>query len=314
MSRRPISKRSESLPAEPGEDVAQGLRRMRLDFEEALETFLSEELEHLPDDATGAVRYAVLSPGKRIRPLILMAAYRALGGDGPEIADLALSVELVHAYSLVHDDLPCMDDDVLRRGRPTVHVRYGVAPAVLSGAALMPLAVRAIIRSGFRLGLDAALVDRLVGVLTLATGASGMVGGQLLDLRAEGLAVDREQLEQIHTGKTARLIAACAVMGGIAAGASEPQLAALERYGLNLGLAFQAVDDILDLRGTSGQLGKESGRDRDLGKATYPSLFGVEETERISRGFAEAAIAELDEIGGSDDLRVIASYVIERTH
>jgi geranylgeranyl pyrophosphate synthase len=290
------------------------LQSLRVDFDRALETFLSEELEPLPPAVTGAVLYAVTSPGKRIRPLLLMAAYRCLGGDRTAIADLALSVELVHAYSLVHDDLPCMDDDVLRRGRATVHVKYGVARAVLSGAALMPLAVRSILRSGSRLALDSVTVDRLVEVLTSAAGASGMVGGQLLDLRAEGRVVDREQLERIHTGKTARLIAACAVMGGLAAGADQARLDALERYGLNLGLAFQAVDDILDLRGTSGQLGKESGRDRDLGKATYPSLFGLEETERISQAFARAAIAELDDIGSSEPLNAIASYVIERTH
>lgn len=300
-----------------GEDSgrpAPGLTEMRLEFDRALALFLDEELESLPESVTGSVRYAVLSPGKRIRPLILMAAYRSLGGRRLAIADLALSVEIVHAYSLVHDDLPCMDDDVLRRGRPTVHVRYGVPLAVLSGAALMPLAVRAIVRSGPPLGLDSETVNRLVGTLTAAAGAAGMVGGQLLDLRAEGRPVDHAHLERIHTGKTARLIAACAVMGGIAAGGDGPRLEALERYGLNLGLAFQAVDDILDLRGTAGELGKESGRDQDLGKATYPSLFGVQETERISEAFARTAIAELELLDESEDLRAIASYVIERTH
>jgi geranylgeranyl pyrophosphate synthase len=292
----------------------QGLQELRLEFDLALEAFLAEELGPLPAAVTESIRYSVTSPGKRIRPLLLMAAYRCLGGSHSAIADLALSVELVHAYSLVHDDLPCMDDDVLRRGRATVHVKYGVDCAVLSGAALMPLAVRSILRSGSSLGLDPVTVDRLVTTLTSAAGASGMVGGQLLDLRAEGKVVERRQLERIHTGKTARLIAACVVMGGIAAGAEEAWLGALERYGLNLGLAFQAVDDILDLRGTSGELGKESGRDRDLGKATYPSLFGVEETERISQAFARDAISELEGIGESEQLRAIASYVIERTH
>jgi len=287
---------------------------MRSALDRALTAFLAEELDALPPDVSESVRYAVQSPGKRIRPLLLMASYRAAGGEDPRIADLALSVELVHAYSLVHDDLPCMDDDVLRRGRPTVHVRFGVPRAVLTGAALMPLAVKSIVRSGPLLGLDAGTVDRLVEILTEASGASGMVGGQLLDLRAEGRAVTLQELEQIHLGKTARLIAACAVMGGLAAGAPEPGLEALRRFGLQIGLAFQAVDDILDLRGTAGELGKESGRDRALGKATYPSLFGLEETERISRAFADAAIGELDLVDRPDSLRAIASYVIERTH
>lgn len=301
-------------PSAPVEDPLAGMSSFRLEFDQALESFLSEELGHLEPGVSEAVRYAVLSPGKRIRPLLLVASYRALGGENPAIADLALSVELVHAYSLVHDDLPCMDDDVLRRGRPTVHVKFGVPGAVLTGAALMPLAVRAIVRSGPRLGLQPTVVDRLVETLTAASGASGMVGGQLLDLRAEGQRVTGDELEEIHSGKTGRLMAACAVMGGIAAGASGARLDALRRFGLGLGLAFQAVDDILDLRGTAGELGKESGRDRALGKATYPALFGVEGTERISRAFAEAAMAELALFDRPDGLRVIASYVIERTH
>ena len=301
-------------PSAPVEDPLAGMSSFRLEFDQALESFLSEELGHLEPGVSEAVRYAVLSPGKRIRPLLLVASYRALGGENPAIADLALAVELVHAYSLVHDDLPCMDDDVLRRGRPTVHVKFGVPGAVLTGAALMPLAVRAIVRSGPRLGLKPTVVDRLVETLTAASGASGMVGGQLLDLRAEGQRVTGEELEEIHSGKTGRLMAACAVMGGLAAGASGARLDALHRFGLGLGLAFQAVDDILDLRGTAGELGKESGRDRALGKATYPALFGVEGTERISRAFAEAAMAELALFDRPDGLRVIASYVIERTH
>jgi geranylgeranyl pyrophosphate synthase len=207
-----------------------------------------------------------------------------------------------------------MDDDVLRRGRSTVHVRFGVPLAVLAGAALMPLAVRAILRAGSHLGLDSGTVDLLVRTLAVSSGASGMVGGQLLDLRAEGRPVTKEELEGIHSGKTGRLIAAATLMGGIAAGASGARLEALHRFGLELGLAFQAVDDILDLRGTPSELGKESGRDRVLGKATYPALFGVEEAERISRTFAEAAIAELDLLDWPDGLRAIASYVIERTH
>ena len=301
-------------PSAPVEDSLAGMSSFRLEFDQALESFLREELGHLEPGVSEAVRYAVLSPGKRIRPLLLVASYRALGGENPAIVDLALSVELVHAYSLVHDDLPCMDDDVLRRGRPTVHVKFGVPGAVLTGAALMPLAVRAIVRSGPLLGLQPTVVDRLVETLTAASGASGMVGGQLLDLRAEGRRVTGDELEEIHSGKTGRLMAACAVMGGIAAGASGARLDALRRFGLDLGLAFQAVDDILDLRGTAGELGKESGRDRALGKATYPALFGVEGTERISRAFAEAAMAELALFDRPDGLRVIASYVIERTH
>ena len=207
-----------------------------------------------------------------------------------------------------------MDDDVLRRGRPTLHVRCGVPTAVIVGASLMPLAVRAILRGGKGLGLSRRSTNELVRTLAVASGGNGMVGGQLLDLRAEGKTVSREQLEEIHTGKTARLIAAATVMGGIAAGASREQREALHRFGLDLGLAFQAVDDILDMRGTAGELGKESGRDMALGKATYPSLFGIAEAGRISRDLAERAIGELNALGRAEDLRAIAAYVIERSH
>jgi len=283
-------------------------------IETALREFLETELAGVPEELAAPLRYAVLSPGKRIRPLLMMAAHRAAGGSSDSVVDLACSVELVHAYSLVHDDLPCMDDDVLRRGRPTVHVRYGVGPAVMVGAALMPLAVQAILRFSADLGVDDRTTRRLVASLTAASGASGMVGGQLLDLRAEGRAVGRGDLESIHTGKTARLISASVAMGGIAAGASDLEVRRLERFGLRLGLAFQAIDDILDLRGDTEMLGKESGRDTALRKATYPGIFGVEEAERMSRRLASAATSELADLDEAAELRDLAEYIINRSH
>ena len=283
-------------------------------IEAALLEFLDAELAGVPAHLAAPIRYAVLSPGKRIRPLLLMAAYRAAGGTSDRIVDLACSVELVHAYSLVHDDLPCMDDDVLRRGRPTVHVRYGVGPAVMVGAALMPLAVQAILRSSGPVGLDDMTTRRLVASLAAASGATGMVGGQLLDLRAEGRSVERAELESIHTGKTARLISASVSMGGIAGGAAEAEVERLERFGLRLGLAFQAIDDILDLRGDTQKLGKESGRDTALRKATYPGLFGMEEAVSMSRRLASAAASELAELKESAELRDLAGYIINRSH
>lgn len=283
-------------------------------IEAALLEFLDTELAGVPRELTEPLRYAVLSPGKRIRPLLLMAAYRAAGGTADRIVDLACCVELVHAYSLVHDDLPCMDDDVLRRGRPTVHVRFGIGPAVIVGAVLMPLAVRSVLRSAGPVGLDEATIRRLVACLSAASGATGMVGGQLLDLRAEGRLVGPDELESIHTGKTARLISASVAMGGIAAGAADEQVARLERFGLRLGLAFQAIDDILDLQGDTRRLGKESGRDTVLRKATYPGLFGMEEAETMSRRLASAAASELAELEESAELRDLAGYIINRSH
>lgn len=298
-----------SIPAEPD-----FLDSWRDQIEAALLEFLDTELAGIPGELAEPLRYAVLSPGKRIRPLLLMAAYRAAGGTASRIVDLACSVELVHAYSLVHDDLPCMDDDVLRRGRPTVHVRFGVGPAVIVGAVLMPLAVQAILRSAGPLGLDELTTRRLITSLTAASGATGMVGGQLLDLRAEGRHVGRDELEIIHTGKTARLISASVEMGGIAAGSDEAKVEKLERFGLRLGLAFQAIDDILDLRGDPKKLGKESGRDTALRKATYPGLFGLEEAESMSRRLASAAASELAELEEATELRDLAGYIINRSH
>jgi geranylgeranyl pyrophosphate synthase len=283
-------------------------------IETALREFLETELVGVPEELAAPLRYSVLSPGKRIRPLLMMAAHRAAGGSLDRVVDLACSVELVHAYSLVHDDLPCMDDDVLRRGRPTVHVRFGVGPAVMVGAALMPLAVQAILRFSADLGVDDRTTRRLIASLTAASGASGMVGGQLLDLRAEGRAVGRGELERIHTGKTARLISASVAMGGIAAGASDLEVRRLERFGLRLGLAFQAIDDILDLRGDTEMLGKESGRDTALRKATYPGIFGMEEAERMSRRLASAATSELADLDEAAELRDLAEYIINRSH
>lgn len=283
-------------------------------IERALREFLDEELSGVASAVADPIEYAVMSPGKRIRPLLLMAAYSSMGGEAEEVARLACSVELVHAYSLVHDDLPCMDDDVLRRGRPTVHVRFGVGPAVMAGAALMPMAVHSIHGAADRLRLDEETVRALVRTLTSASGATGMVGGQLLDLRAEGQDVGGEELELIHTGKTARLISASVAMGGIAAGAQLAEVQKLERFGLRLGLAFQAIDDILDLRGSTEELGKESGRDTALRKATYPGIFGLAEAESISRELAAAAASELAELPGSESLRQLARYIIDRSH
>lgn len=280
----------------------------------ALPCLLDDLLTDAPDASAEAIRYAVLGKGKRIRPLLLMVAFKATGGRAEDAAGLACSVEFVHAYSLVHDDLPCMDDDVLRRGRPTLHVRFGVRAAVLAGAAMMPLAVRTIGLAGVRLGLSTDRTARLVVRLTSAAGGQGMVGGQLLDLRAEGQSVTPNGLERIHEGKTAKLIAAAVAMGGIASRARPADVERLERFGMRLGLAFQAIDDILDLRGTTDELGKESGRDAVLHKATYPAVHGLPEAERLSCELVRAAEAELDGLPDPDDLRMIADWILARRH
>ncbi len=287
-------------------------------YQQQVDAALLGLLDDLLTDVAGMtaepIRYAVLGHGKRIRPLLLMAAFKATGGRAQDAARIACSVELVHAYSLVHDDLPCMDDDVLRRGRPTLHVKFGPTAAVLAGAAMMPLAVRTIGLASHALGLSQDRASRLVVRLTAASGGQGMVGGQLLDLRAEGRPVMPDELERIHTGKTAKLIAAAVAMGGMAARAESTDVDRLERFGLRLGLALQAIDDILDMRGTTDELGKESGRDAVLRKATYPGVHGLAEAERLSRELVRSAEAELDGLPESDDLRMIADWILARRH
>ena len=284
----------------------------RAEVDRALGKLLDRCLETTAPAVAEPVRYAVMGPGKRIRPLLFMAAVRSCGGDAKRAATAACSVELVHAYSLVHDDLPCMDDDVLRRGRATVHVQFGVPAAVLAGAALMPLAIRALHEGSREMGLDAERTAELVTRLAVAAGGAGMVGGQLLDLRAEGRAVTADELVTIHRGKTARLISAAVAMGAVAAGAEKEIVGRLETFGVELGLAFQAIDDILDMRGTTDELGKVSGRDADLRKATYPAVFGLEGAERESRTLVQAAESRLSGFEEADDLRAIASWILSR--
>jgi geranylgeranyl pyrophosphate synthase len=294
------------------------LPELRERVDGALERVLDRQLEGLPAAVADPVRDAVLSPGKRIRPLLLLGAFEASAGDRraggiPDAAvELSCSVELVHAYSLVHDDLPCMDDDVLRRGRPTLHVQHGPEAAVFTGAVLMPMAARTLWEGGAALELPGARRREALRILTVASGAEGMVGGQLLDLRAEGRAVDRQELERIHRGKTAALMAAAVRMGAVAGGAGEERVERLGRFGVRLGLAFQAVDDILDVTGHARELGKTGGRDEALGKATYPSVMGLEEAEAVSRRLAEEARGELEGLDGSDALSTITSFVVER--
>ena len=261
-----------------------------------------------------AIRYAVEGGGKRLRPVLCVAAYRAIAGDAPPAAyRLAAALELVHTYSLVHDDLPSMDDDPVRRGRPATHIAHGVDVATAAGAAMIPLAGRVASEAAGALGLDAGTRSRVVVELCGAAGAGGMVGGQLLDLEAEGRGVSLEALERIHRLKTGALLAVAPRLGGLAAGAGEPELTALDVYGRSLGLAFQITDDILDVTGSTAVLGKTAGRDTQLEKATYPGLAGVEEAERRARAETDVARAALEAVGiESRELAALAAYAVER--
>ena len=271
--------------------------------------------EGAPESLRAPMLYALATPGKRLRPILCVAAYRVARPAHPPDAvyRLACALEIVHTYSLVHDDLPCMDDDGLRRGRPTVHVVHGAGAALLAGAALIPAAVRVLDAAARDLRLDAPARGRLVGELCRAGGALGMVGGQLRDLAGEAAGVDADALERIHREKTGALLAASLRIGGMAAGADAARLDALSTYGREVGLAFQIVDDVLDVTRTNAELGKTAGKDAERGKATYPSLFGVDGARAMAAERVARAVAALRGAGiASAALERLADYVVER--
>jgi geranylgeranyl pyrophosphate synthase len=259
-----------------------------------------------------AMAYSLAASGKRLRPALVLAAYRELGGAG-DATELSAAVEIVHTYSLVHDDLPCMDDDDLRRGRPTTHRAYDVATATEAGFRLVPLSQRVLAAGAAKLGLDGTRVGAIAVELYGAAGATGMIGGQVLDLEAEGRELDLDALTRIHAAKTGALIAASAVIGGLAAGADDGQVAALRGYGREIGLAFQIVDDVLDATATSSQLGKTAGKDAAQHKATFAGLLGVES----ARGKADEHMQRaIDLLGGCGVdwslLPGLAQLIVER--
>jgi len=270
------------------------------------------EAEMPPPDGA-ALAYALRSPGKRVRAALVLAGYRSLGGHAPAIAGVAAAIETVHTYSLVHDDLPCMDDDDLRRGRPTTHVRFGVPVATRAGYLLVPVAAQVLAEAASGLGLDDGGLGRMATVLFEAGGIEGMVGGQWLDLEAEGRRLELAELTAVHRGKTGALIRAACILGGLAAGAGERAVAALAAYGEEIGLAFQIADDVLDATGTSDQLGKTAGRDRALAKSTYVSVLGVGGARAEAGRLAGRAVMHLD-AGGvpSGSLGALAQYIVSR--
>jgi geranylgeranyl diphosphate synthase type II len=278
----------------------------------ALDDIAAQAAGSLDARVADAVRYALEGAGKRLRAILLISAYRATGGTG-DVSRLAAAVEVVHAYSLVHDDLPCMDDDDVRRGRPTVHRKHGVAAATAAGVAMVPLAARAASEAAKSLGLSDTTQGEVVRTLMRASGAGGMIGGQLLDLLAEGKSLDAAELERVHRLKTGALIAASVRLGGLAAGASESTMRALSEYGESVGLAFQIADDVLDVTGTTSQLGKTAGKDAAHGKSTYPAVLGLEAARSKAAALADDACRALRTAGiRSPELDYLAQYAVAR--
>jgi geranylgeranyl diphosphate synthase type II len=265
-----------------------------------------------------AMRYACLGGGKRIRPVLAYGSALAVGGELAAADNAAAAIELIHSYSLVHDDLPAMDDDDLRRGKPTLHKAFDEATAILVGDALQSLAFQILsadpVTQKNPLGANKRLA--MVQLLSQAAGATGMVGGQSLDFEAVGLTINIQQLEQMHSLKTGALIRCAVLLGGLSCeSTSDSQMTALAAYADNVGLAFQVQDDILDVVGDTSQLGKPQGSDSDKNKPTYVSVLGLDEAKALANSLSEKARAALQEFPASaDPLRELAAFVVSRLH
>ena len=257
-----------------------------------------------------ALRYSVFAGGKRIRPILCLEAARIFSPDVTPVLPVACALELIHTYSLIHDDLPALDNDDLRRGRPTCHKQFGEATAILAGDALLTLAFEILAGAPVEHSRRVALIAEIAAA---AGTRDGMVGGQVADLEAEGQAVSAETLEYIHRSKTAALIRASVLAGALAGGAKEEDLARLRRYGNQIGWAFQVTDDILDVEESSATLGKTAGKDQAQQKATYPALFGLEKSHQFARQLATEAIQELQPYGErGQPLRDLGEFLVLR--
>ncbi len=294
------------------EALGRYLEERRLLVDGALARYLPEASDH-PKEIHEAIRYSVFAGGKRLRPILVLAAAEITGGQIKQALPAAAAFELIHTYSLIHDDLPAMDDDDFRRGRPTCHKIYGEAMAILAGDALLTQAF--ILLSGDHLSVrvDAAARLMVIHEIAQATGSKGMVGGQVVDILQEDREVDLPTLQYLHTHKTGALIRACLRVGGILASAGLEQMDALTRYGERIGLAFQIVDDILDLEGSLEALGKRAGSDLRKKKATFPALLGIEESRQRAHRLVEEAKAALIIFGERRAaLGAIADFVVTR--
>lgn len=294
-------------------DVVGEVEAYRRQIDDALARLGENELTSFASQApkvAAAIRYSLLGGGKRFRGILLLASYRAAGGVD-DATLMASAVEIVHAYSLVHDDLPCMDDDDVRRGRPSVHRKFDTRVATVAGLVMVPLAVRTAAHAAFDLCPRNA--DRVVRELMSASGAGGMIGGQMLDLEGEGKKLSLSELEQIHSAKTGALVSTAALLGGLVAGATSEAAEALAQYGSALGLAFQIIDDVLDVTATTEDLGKTAGRDAILGKSTYPALLGVEGAMRRGDALIDQGCTALSTVGLLTPLlESIARFVVRR--
>jgi geranylgeranyl diphosphate synthase type II len=293
-------------------NIEEYLRNQKALVDRQLEELLPQESAY-PPKIHQAMRYSLFCGGKRIRPILCLAACEAVGGNSETALPVACAIELVHTYSLVHDDLPAMDNDDMRRGKPTSHKVYGEAIAILAGDALLTSVFYVLSHNSRRAGVDSEIILQVIEEISQAAGTMGMIGGQVVDLESENQAVELPQLEYIHTHKTGALIRCAVVCGAILGGASANQMKNIRSYGEIIGLAFQIVDDILDIRGEEEKLGKNIGSDLAQKKATYPAHLGLAESVNRARSLLKAALSQLQTLDlRADPLREIARFVVNR--
>jgi geranylgeranyl diphosphate synthase type II len=299
-------------PTTSTSDAGVFLAEARAAVQGALAAWIPDIRRRYPGPVGEAIAYSLEGSGKRLRPALTLAAYQECGGAG-EAAELAAAVEVVHTYSLVHDDLPCMDDDDLRRGRPTAHRVFGTAVATEAGFRMVSLAGRILAAGSARLGLDRARRSDVGQALFAAAGVRGMIGGQVLDLEAEGRDAGLDDLIGVHRAKTGAIITASVTIGGMAAGLADTGLAGLRGFGAEIGLAFQIIDDVLDVTGSSERLGKTAGKDARQRKASYSALLGVDRAVAAARARVAYGIDLLGAAGiDSKLLPGLARFVLNR--
>ncbi len=293
------------------DDLKTYLAAQRNRVDEALDAILGENSQSTR--LASAMRYSLTAGGKRLRPILCMAAAEAVGGASADALPAACALELIHTYSLIHDDLPAMDDDDLRRGKPTCHKAFGEATAVLAGDALLTLAFQVLSAPAARGGGGAGSRLRVIGEVAEAAGYRGMIEGQMRDIHGEAHGLDLEELEAMHRLKTGALIRTAVRIGAILGGGAEDLIDRLDRYGDNIGLAFQVTDDILNVEGDPAVMGKAVGTDTARNKSTYPALLGLSHSKTLAGNFIQDALAALEGLDQkSDPLRAIARYVLDR--
>jgi len=292
--------------------IEQYLDERKTLVDKALQKFMPRP-SGLASDVINAMNYSLFAGGKRVRPILCMAGAEAVGGSTDSVVPVACAIELIHTYSLIHDDLPVMDNDDLRRGKPTNHKVFGEAVALLAGDGLLTLAFNLMAGYGAEKEVEKKALLRVIDLIASAAGYKGMVGGQVVDITYEGKEPDPSVVEYIHRHKTAALIAASVTAGTILAGGNKDEEKSINRYGQQIGLAFQIADDILNIQGDRKIMGKGTGSDKEKGKMTYPSVFGTAESTKIQKELIKNAIESLKGFDNrAEPLRDLARYIINR--